>query len=84
MDFDFLDVDEGPSSAAEVESMRRGESSVPDAEAATILTDKVSSLMISVATGGPQIKTVDADYKREYRALGAVLRRLDIAYPNTE
>jgi hypothetical protein len=38
--------------------------------------------MVSVATGGPQIKTVNAAYKREHRALGAALRRLGIDYPN--
>lgn len=62
--------------------MRRGESSTPDVEAAEGLVDSVSALMVSVATGGPEIKTVDADYKREHRALRAVLRRLDIDYPN--
>lgn len=79
----FVSADEGASAVAEVEAMRRGDSLVPDAEAATILADKVSSLMISVSTGGPSIKTVDAAYKREHRALGAVLRRLEITYPNT-
>jgi hypothetical protein len=79
---DFLDDDEDETSADEIEAMRSGESSAPDAEAALILTDKVASLMISVATGGPQIKSVNADYKREHRALKAVLRRLEIDYPN--
>jgi len=83
MDPDFLGSDDSVSAVTDVEAMRRGDSSVPDIEAATILTDKVASLMISVSTGGPPIKTVDADYKREHRALGAVLRRLEIAYPNT-
>ncbi len=82
MAFDFLDEDKDETTADEVEAMRRGESSLPDAEAAQILADKVSSLMISVATGGPQIKSVDATYKREHRALRAVLRRLEIEYPN--
>jgi hypothetical protein len=82
MAFDFLDEDKDETTADEAEAMRRGESSMPDAEAAQTLTDKVSSLMISVATGGPQIKSVDADYKREHRALRAVLRRLEIEYPN--
>jgi hypothetical protein len=80
VDFDFLDTDDETTTADEVEAMRRGESSLPDAEAALILADKVSSLMTSVATGGPQIKSVDADYKREHRALRAVLRRLEIEY----
>lgn len=84
MGIDFLDTDDDTTSAvAEVEAMRRGDSSTSDVEAAIILTEKVSSLMVSVATGGPPIKTVDADYKREHRALGAVLRRLEVAYPNT-
>lgn len=84
MGIDFLDTgDDTTSTVAEVEAMRRGDSSTSDVEAAIILTEKVSSLMVSVATGGPPIKTVDADYKREHRALGAVLRRLEIAYPNT-
>lgn len=71
------------SEVAEIEAMGRGDSPVSDPQAATVLVDKVSSLMISVATGGPQIKTVDAAYKREHRALAAVLRRLEIPYPNT-
>lgn len=70
-------------SAEEVEAMHLGEATVADSEAANVLVEKVSSLMTSVATGGPPIKTVDADYKREHRALGAVLGRLDIPYPNT-
>jgi hypothetical protein len=81
VDFGFPD-DDTPTDAAEVDAMRRGESSLPDIEAALILADKVSSLMISVATGGPEIKKVDAGYKREHRALRSVLRRLDIEYPN--
>jgi hypothetical protein len=44
--------DDATSTVAEVEAMRRGDSSTSDAEAAIILTEKVSSLMISVATGG--------------------------------
>ncbi len=70
-------------SAEEVEAMRRGEAPIADVDAANVLVEKVSSLMISVATGGPSIKSVDSDYKREHRALSAVLRRLDISYPNT-
>jgi hypothetical protein len=83
MGVDFAGSDETMSAVAEVEAMRRGDSPVPDLEAATVLVDKVSSLMISVATGGPQIKSVDAAYKREHRALAAVLRRLEFPYPNT-
>ncbi len=69
-------------SAGEVEAIRRGESSMPDAHAAEALVDRISGLMVSVATGGPRIKEVEASYKREHRALAAVLRRLGIDYPN--
>jgi hypothetical protein len=55
---------------------------MPDVEAAEALLDSVSGLMVSVATGGPAIKGVNSDYKREHRALAAVLKRLDINYPN--
>lgn len=84
MTFDFLrDEDEDAAlSAREVEAIRHGESSMSDVEAAEALVDSVAGLMVSVATGGPAIKTVDSDYKREHRALAAVLRRLGISYPN--
>src|SRR4051812_10297491 len=84
MTFDFLreDDEDAALSAREVEAIRHSESSMPDVEAAEALVDSVSALMVSVATGGPAIKTVDADYKREHRALGAVIRRLGIDYPN--
>jgi len=36
-----------------------------------------------VATGGPEIKKVDEGYKREHRALRAVVKRLGIPYPNS-
>jgi hypothetical protein len=68
--------------AQDVHLVRRGESSIADVEAAEALADAVSRFMVSVATGGPAIKTVDAEYKRQHRALGAVLRRLGIKYPN--
>lgn len=82
--FDFLrdDDEDAALSAREVDLIRRGESLMPDVEAAEALVDNVSVLMVSVATGGPGIKTVDADYKREHRALRAVIRRLGIDYPN--
>lgn len=84
MSFDPFDSgDDAALKAAEVEAMRRGDSPISDAQAAEILTEKLSSLMVSVATGGPSIKEVNEDYKREHRALAAVLRRLGIDYPNT-
>lgn len=84
MAFDLLrdDDEDAVLSDREVEAIRRGDSSISDVEAAEMLVDSVAGLMVSVATGGPQIKTVDAGYKREHRALSAVLRRLDIEYPN--
>lgn len=84
MPVDFLhdDDEDAALSAREVEAIRSGESAMPDVDAAEALVDSVSGLMVSVATGGPAIKTVDADYKREHRALGAALRRLGIDYPN--
>jgi hypothetical protein len=44
-----------------------------------MLVDSVSGVMVSVTTGGPEIKTVDEGYKRELRA---ALKRLQIPYPN--
>jgi hypothetical protein len=41
-----------------------------------MLVDSVSGLTTSVATGGPEIRRVDATYKREQRALQALLIRL--------
>jgi len=78
----FSDPEDTNPGVAEIEAMRRGSSSLSDLEAAEILVDKVSSLLTTVATGGPQIPTVDAAYKREHRALAAVLRRLGVTYPN--
>jgi hypothetical protein len=78
----FEGDDEGPTRAEEVDSIRRGDSLMTDIAAAEMLVDSVSGVMVSVATGGPEIKTVDAAYKREHRALSAVLKRLHIAYPN--
>lgn len=66
----------------EVDAIRRGDSSMSDAQAAEMLVDSVSGVMVSVATGGPEIKKVDASYKRKHRALGAALKRLGIDYPN--
>jgi hypothetical protein len=71
-----------PLSPAEIEAIRRGESSMSDVEAAEALTDSVSGLMVSVATGRPSIKTINNDYKREHRALAAILGRIGIGYPN--
>jgi hypothetical protein len=83
MSFDpFAVSNEGATRAEEVEAIRRGDSATADAQAAEMLVDSVSGVMISVATGGPEIKKVDASYKREHRALSAVLKRLGIAYPN--
>lgn len=82
MDLILFEGDEGPTRAEEVDSIRRGDSLMTDTEAAEMLVDGVSGVMVSVATGGPEIKTVDAAYKREHRALSAVLKRLSIAYPN--
>jgi hypothetical protein len=82
MDFDLFATSEDDSREGQVAAIRRGDSPMPDREAAEMLVDSVSGLMTSVATGGPEIKRVDATYKREHRALQAVLKRLDIAYPN--
>lgn len=84
MAFDLLrgDDEDAVLSTREVEAIRRGDSSMADVEAAEKLVDSVAGLMISVATDGPPIKTVDAGYQREHRALSAVLRRLGIEYPN--
>ena len=80
----FDPFDDGGEAAArdEVDAIRRGDSSMSDAQAAEMLVDSVSGVMVSVATGGPEIKKVDASYKREHRALGAALKRLGIDYPN--
>jgi len=67
---------------AGLDAIRRNESSIPDLEAAELLVDSVSALMVSVATGGPRIQAVDGDYQRQYRALSAVLKRLGIKNPN--
>jgi len=74
--------DDGTLAPATVDAIRRGTSTVPDVEAAERLVDQVPALMVSVSTGGPDIKSVDADYKREYRALSAVLKRLGIKHLN--
>lgn len=78
----FGDGGDGMTREAEIEAIRRGDSETPDAEAALNLVDTVSGVMVSVATGGPEIKKVDAGYKREHRALKAALKRLGIPYPN--
>lgn len=80
----FDPFDDGGEAAArdEVDAIRRGDSSMSDAQAAEMLVDSVSGVMVSVATGGPEIKKVDASYKREHRALGAALKRLGLDYPN--
>lgn len=65
-----------------LDAIKRGVSDIPDVEAADRLTDRVVARMISVATDGPRIDTVNADFKREYRALSAVLKRLDIKHTN--
>lgn len=66
----------------EVEAIRAGTSSMPDLDAAEALVDSVAGVMVSVATGGPEIKKVNATYQREHRALAAALKRLGIDYPN--
>ncbi len=87
MPFDFEDFEEvqdadGTLSRTAVDAVRRGTSSLPDVEAAERLVDQVAGLMVAVATGGPRIDDVKAQYAREYRALAAVLKRLGIAHPN--
>lgn len=67
---------------ATVEAIRLGTSSIPDLEAAERLVDQVAGVMVAVATGGPRINDVKADYAADYRALTAVLRRLEIDNPN--
>lgn len=82
--FDFEDEpdDDGTLDKATVDAIRRGTSSIPDVEAAERLVDQVAGLMVAVATGGPRIDDVKAQYVREYRALAAVLKRLGIKNPN--
>jgi len=72
--------DDGSLSPGAIEAIRHGGSEIVDAEAADLLIDRVSGLMVSVATGGPRINDVDAQYQREIRALRAVLKRLDIFF----
>lgn len=74
--------DDGTLDSAAVDAIRAGTSSVPDAEAAERLADQVAALMVSVSTGGPDIKKVDSEYTREHRALSAVLKRLGVKHPN--
>ena len=40
------------------------------------------SLMMAVATGGPRIQTVNAEYQQRRDAIDAMLRKLDIPDPN--
>lgn len=81
---DFKDEwdDDGMLDRAAVSAIKRGTSKIPDIEAAERLLDQVAAAMVSVATGGPEIKKVDPDYQREYKALSAVLKRLGIKNPN--
>ena len=65
-----------------VKRIELGESTIPDAEAGSLLADSLASTMVAVATGGPRIQAQDAGYRREHVALRAVLRRLAIRYPN--
>lgn len=65
-----------------VEAIRQGASTIPDIEAAELLVDQLTALMVSVSTGGPRLDDVNGDYRREYRALAAVLKRLGITNPN--
>jgi hypothetical protein len=84
-DYDFFEDetdDDGLLDRAAVEAIRHGTSSIPDLEAAERLVDQVAALLVSVSTGGPRIQDVQASYKREYRALAAVLKRLGIRNPN--
>jgi hypothetical protein len=81
-EFEDEEGDDGTLDRAAVDALRRGTSGLPDVEAAERLVDQVAALMVSVSTGGPDIKSVDGDYKREYRALSAVLKRLGIKHPN--
>jgi hypothetical protein len=83
--FEEIDAEPEPDGMldqATVEAIRKGTSTITDVEAAERLLDQVAALMVSVSTGGPEIKSVDSDYKRDYRALGAVLKRLGITNPN--
>lgn len=74
--------DDGTLNKAAVEAVRAATSSIPDVEVAERLMDQVAALMVTVSTGGPEIKKVDTDYKREFRALSAVLKRLGVKHPN--
>lgn len=83
--YDFEDDpdDDGTLDMATVSAIRNGTSAIPDVEAGERLVDQVAGLMVAVATGGPRIDAVKAQYAREYRALAAVLRRLGIKNSNT-
>lgn len=74
--------DDGTLSREAVEAIRKGTSSIPDVEAADRLVDQVAATMVTVSTGGPSIQDTEPFYKREYRALAAVLKRLGINNPN--
>jgi hypothetical protein len=82
-DFEHEPDDDGTLDRKAVEEIRRGTSSIPDVEAAERLVDQVAGLMVAVATGGPRIDDVKAQYAREYKSLAAVLKRLGIKNPNS-
>ncbi len=65
-----------------VKRIERGQSTIPDAEAANLLVDSLASTMVAVATGGPRIETRNAEYQSEHTALRGVLQRLGIRYSN--
>lgn len=75
--------DTGTLDTAAIAAIRAGTSKVPDLEAAERLMDRVAGTMIAVATGGPRIDEVKGQYRREYGALAAVLKRLRIRNPNS-
>jgi hypothetical protein len=51
-------------------------------DAATVLIDRMSECLVTVATGGPRIDLLNDGYKRDRRALDAVLTRLGLSHPH--
>ena len=44
--------------------------------------EQLKNIMIAVSTGGPQIQTVEGDYKKNYTFLNASLEKLGVDNPN--
>jgi len=64
-----------------LEAIRRGTGDLDDRDAAEELVDQVEDLLRRVGEG-TAIESVNDEYKRKARALGAVLRRLGVEHAN--